>query len=240
MRVQTALLAMSTISVISTRFRSPVRGMHNSAAMNVPDHERLRRELESAASEARAGGGRHRRPATGRKALVGLLIAVPVATAVIAAISTAEPEPDVPPAPVGTAPDEPGVPPSSPRRTSPRPPATSTGPDVPPHPEPKPDADRPITHTVQPGETLARIALRYEVPLEQIAEQNAIADPDRIRAGENLVIHPAPPNEIVIAPGATLSGYAERHGRTVADLLALNPQITDPDRIVAGGRLRIS
>jgi LysM repeat protein len=213
--------------------------------MDVPDHEKLRRELESAASETRAGGGR-RRLVTGRQALIGLLAAIPVATAVIAAISasqattTARPEPVEPSAPVGTGPSEPAVPPSTPRPTSPRPPATSTGPDVPPHPEPPPDADRPVTHTVQPGETLARIAMRYGVPLEQIAEQNALADPDRIGAGENLVIRPAPPNEIVIAPGATLSGYAEAHGLTVADLLALNPQITDPDRIVAGGRLRIA
>jgi LysM repeat protein len=213
--------------------------MHNSAAMNVPDHERLRRELESAASEARAGTVR-RRWARGREALVGLLVAVPIATAVVAAVVAAQPEPTEPAAPVGTAPDEPAVPPSSPRRTSTRPPASSTGPDVPPHPEPPPDADRPVTHTVQPGETLARIALRYEVPLEQLAEQNAIADPDRIRAGENLVIRPAPANEVVIAPGATLGGYAERHGITIADLLALNPQITDPDRIQAGGRLRIA
>jgi LysM repeat protein len=222
--------------------------MQNIAAMNVPDHERLRRELESAASEARAGTGR-RRPVTGRHALIGLLAAVPVATAVIAAVSAAQAinadrlrtvAPTEPPAPVDTAPSEPAVSPSSPRPTSPRPPATSTGPAVPPIPEPEPDADRPITHTVQPGETLARIALRYEVPLEQIAEQNAISDPDRIRAGENLVIRPAPPNEVVIPSGATLTGLATRHGVTVAHLIRLNPQIIDSDRIVAGGRLRIS
>jgi LysM repeat protein len=226
--------------------------MQNIAAMNVPDHERLRRELESAAREARAGT--RRRPVTGRHALIGLLAAVPVATAVIAAVSAAQatgtaqaepvapPEPPAPvgPAPLGTAPGEAAVPPSSPRPASPRPPAASTGPDVPPLPEPEPDADRPITHTVRPGETLARIALRYEVPLEQIAEQNAISDPDRIRAGENLVIRPAPPNEVVIPSGATLTGLAARHGVTVAHLIRLNPQIIDSDRIVAGGRLRIS
>jgi LysM repeat protein len=227
--------------------------MQNIAAMNVPDHERLRRELESAASEARAGTGR-RRPVTGRQALIGLLAAIPVATAVIAAVSAAQainaaqpepvapPEPPAPvgPAPVDTAPSEPAVRPSSPPPAGPRPPATSTGPDVPPLPEPEPDADRPITHTVQPGETLARIALRYEVPLEQIAEQNAISDPDRIRAGENLEIRPAPPNEVVIPSGATLTGLAARHGVTVAHLIRLNPQIIDSDRIIAGGRLRIS
>jgi LysM repeat protein len=217
--------------------------------MNVPDHERLRRDLESAATDARAGTG-GRRLVTGKQALIGLLVAVPVATAVIAAISASQPEPEAPAAPVELPPNEPAVPPPSPpspappppspRPTGPRPPAAPTGPDVPPHPEPPPDADRPVTHTVQPGETLARIALRYEVPLEQIAEQNAISDPDRIQAGQNLEVRPAPPNEVVIPSGATLTGLASRHGVTVSHLLRLNPQIMDSDRIVAGGRLRIS
>jgi LysM repeat protein len=93
---------------------------------------------------------------------------------------------------------------------------------------------------VRPGETLARIALRYQVSLEQIAEQNAITDPDRIQAGDSLEIRPAPPNEIVIPAGATLTGLASRHGVTVSHLIRLNPHVIDPDRIVAGGRLRIS
>lgn len=207
--------------------------------MNVPDHEKLRQELESAASRARTGTDGVRR-VHGRNVLVGLLVAVPVATVVLVAIAAANQDPGAPPAPVGTAASETAVAPHAPRRTSPRSPATTTGPDVPPLPERPPDADRPVTHTVQPGETLARIALRYEVPLERIAEQNGITDPDRIRAGQHLTIDPAPPGEVVIAPGATLSAYADAHGTTVADLLALNPQITDPDRIVAGGRLRLS
>jgi LysM repeat protein len=222
--------------------------------MNEPDHERLRRDLESAASEARAESG-GRRVVTGKQALVGLLAAVPIAAAVIAAITAAQSEPATPTAPVGEPPSEPVAPPSSPRPTSPRTPATSTGPDVPPTPEPArpapqqpapqqpgppPDANRSVTHTVQPGETLARIALRYQVPLEQIAEQNAISDPDRIQAGKNLEIRPAPPNEIVIPAGATLTGLASRHNVTVSHLLRLNPQIADSDRIVAGARLRIS
>jgi LysM repeat protein len=207
--------------------------------MNVPDHERLRRDLESAASKARSDTGA-RGPVVGRNVLIGLLVAVPIVTAGLIAVVSSDEDAAPPDAAVGTAPDDTAVTPQPPRPTSPRPPATSTGPDVPPHPEPPPDADRPITHTVQPGETLARIALRYEVPLEQIAEQNAIADPDRITAGENLMIRPAPTGVIVISPGATLSGYAKQYGVTVADLLALNPQITDPDRIVAGGRLRVA
>jgi LysM repeat protein len=220
--------------------------------MNEPDHERLRRELESAATEARTETG-GRRPVTGKQALIGLLAAVPIAAAVIAAItaSQSQPEPATPTTPVGEPPSEPvAPPPPPPPPTPPRAPATSTGPDVPPRPEPPnaqppqpgppPDANRPITHTVRPGETLARIAQHYQVPLEQIAEQNAISDPDRIQAGDNLEIRPAPSNEIVIPHGATLTGLASRHGVTVSHLIRLNPQIIDPDRIVAGGRLRIS
>jgi len=218
-----------------------------------PDHERLRRELESAATDARAEAG-ERRGVTGRQALIGLLAAVPIAAAAIAAIAASQsgtrPEP-VPTAPVGEPPSEPaGPPPPPPLPATPRPPATSTGPDLPPRPEPPnaqptqpgppPDANRPVTHTVQRGETLARIAQRYQVPLEQIAEQNAIADADRIQAGDNLEIRPAPPNEIVIPAGATLTGLASRHGVTVSHLIRLNPHIIDADRIVAGGRLRIS
>ncbi|HYH29915.1 MAG TPA: LysM peptidoglycan-binding domain-containing protein [Pseudonocardia sp.] len=203
--------------------------------MTEPDHEKLRRELESAASRAR-GGARH--PVTGRTALIGLLVAVPVATAVLAAVGAAAQDSPAGPGSAGALPTD-AVAPQPSRPGAPRAPATATGPDLPPHPDPPPDADRPVTHTVQPGETLARIALRHGVPFEQIAAQNALADPDRIRAGQNLVIHPAPPGEVVIAPGSTLGGYAERHGTTVAHLMALNPQITDPDRIVAGGRLRV-
>jgi LysM repeat protein len=223
--------------------------------MTEPDHERLRRELESAATEARVEAG-GRRSVTGKEVLVGLIAAVPVAAAVIAAItaSQAQPEPAAPATPVGQPPTEPAVPPPpSPPAPTPRPPATSTGPDVPqrpapeagspqnrpPQPGPPPDANRPVTHTVQPGETLARIALRYQVPIEQIAEQNAIADPDRIRAGDNIEIRPAPSDEIVIPAGATLTGLASRHGVTVSHLIRRNPHIIDPDRIVAGGRLRI-
>lgn len=219
--------------------------------MTEPDHERLRRELESAATEARVEAG-GRRPVTGKHALIGLLAAVPVAAAVIAAITAAQSQsaPATPATPVGQPPTEPAVPaPPSPRPPTPRAPATSTGPDVPQRPEPSPavppqpgpppDANRPVTHTVQPGETLARIAQRYQVPIEQIAEQNAIADPDRIRSGDNLEIRPAPPDEIVIPEGATLTGLASRHGVTVSHLIRRNPHIIDPDRIVAGGRLRI-
>lgn len=48
-------------------------------------------------------------------------------------------------------------------------------------------ADGP-THTVQPGENLFRIALRYGTTVEALAAANQISDPTRITVGEVLII----------------------------------------------------
>jgi LysM repeat protein len=87
---------------------------------------------------------------------------------------------------------------------------------------------------------LARIALRSQAPVEWIAADNGIADPNRIYPGQRLLVRSAPPGIEVIPPGATLAGSARRHGLRVTDLLARNPHLTDPNRILAGALLRIS
>lgn len=43
-------------------------------------------------------------------------------------------------------------------------------------------------HEVQPGETLSRLAARYRTSARAIARASRLADPDRIRVGERLVI----------------------------------------------------
>src|ERR1700716_4153064 len=48
-------------------------------------------------------------------------------------------------------------------------------------------ADGP-THTVQPGENLFRIALRYGTTVEALAAANQITDPTHITVGQVLVI----------------------------------------------------
>ena len=44
---------------------------------------------------------------------------------------------------------------------------------------------------------------------------------------------------ITIPRGATLSGLAQQHGTTVNELMRVNPQITNPDRIFAGAALTL-
>ena len=45
--------------------------------------------------------------------------------------------------------------------------------------------------------------------------------------------------EITIPKGATLSGIAKQQGTTTAELLKINPQITNPNLIIAGAQLNI-
>ncbi|WP_147371133.1 LysM peptidoglycan-binding domain-containing protein, partial [Meiothermus luteus] len=49
------------------------------------------------------------------------------------------------------------------------------------------------THTVQPGETLFRIAQRYSTTVEALQALNGIQDPRRLRVGQVLQIGEALP-----------------------------------------------
>lgn len=95
-------------------------------------------------------------------------------------------------------------------------------------------------HVVTGGETLAGLAERYGVPFELLAADNGLADPDRVDRGAVLEVSVPPSNVVVIADGATLGGYAQQLATTVERLQELNPQIDDPDRIVAGAGLRVA
>jgi LysM repeat protein len=110
------------------------------------------------------------------------------------------------------------------------------------------------THTVQAGENLFRIALRYGVEMGQLASANNISDPRRIFVGQVLIIpglsipdasesieNPlvaTSPVTHTVQRGEYLSSIAQRYGVTVADILSAN-NITDPNRIFAGQVLQI-
>jgi len=106
-------------------------------------------------------------------------------------------------------------------------------------PGPPERAAAPTEHRVRTGETLATVALRYGVPFEQIASDSGLTDPNRLRPGQRLVIRAKPAGVEVIQPGRTLGDYARSTGRRLDELMRLNPQLVDPDRILAGGRLDV-
>jgi len=99
-------------------------------------------------------------------------------------------------------------------------------------------------HTVRPGETLGGIAARNRVTVGALAQANAISDPNRIYAGQRLTIPGSG-----AAPAATTTGYtvrsgdtlgtvAQRHGSSVAALVALNG-LPNPNLIRIGQVLKV-
>ena len=103
-------------------------------------------------------------------------------------------------------------------------------------------------HTVQPGQTLYSIGMRYGVTVAEILAVNPSLNPNRIHAGNQIVIpipgQPAPapapqPGQTgtevqhTVAPGEYLGLIAERYDVLVADILRRN-SIANPDLVYPG------
>lgn len=74
-------------------------------------------------------------------------------------------------------------------------------------------ADGSVIHVVKPGETLGAIARKYQVKLSDLAVANNIADPKKIRPGQELVI---PGFTAVSGPAATTPSGASAPAPTAA------------------------
>ncbi|MBN1287270.1 MAG: LysM peptidoglycan-binding domain-containing protein [Anaerolineae bacterium] len=103
----------------------------------------------------------------------------------------------------------------------------------------------PVTHVVQAGETLFRIAMRYGVDVGAVALANGIADANDIYVGQELTIPGqaaidyAGYVDYVVQPGDTLDTLARRYGVTVAGLAEIN-RLVRKDALFTGQTLRIA
>ncbi|MAS35443.1 MAG: hypothetical protein CL610_15640 [Anaerolineaceae bacterium] len=83
-------------------------------------------------------------------------------------------------------------------------------------------AREPTYHVVQRGETLARIANRYGLTVDQLAKLNNIANPNRIQAGQTLTVFELPEAETTSTANETNTGggitYIMQRGETLADV----------------------
>ncbi len=101
-----------------------------------------------------------------------------------------------------------------------------------------------VTHVVQPGENMFRIALKYGTTVEAIAAANNIINPNYVYPGQKLVIPKgltAPGGGVryhVVQSGETLSSIAMRYGTTPWKIAAANG-ISNIHFIYAGQTLRI-
>jgi LysM repeat protein len=122
-------------------------------------------------------------------------------------------------------------------------------------------AAEPIHHVIQPGETLASIANKYGLTVQQLAQINNITNPDRILRGDTLTVFAMPPEttapaaeiepaaepeaapveaepiingtSYVVQPGETLAMIAQRNGITWPAIVQAN-NISDPNQVQAG------
>ena len=98
-------------------------------------------------------------------------------------------------------------------------------------------------YTVQPGDTMFLIAQRFGVSVDALSAANPhIPDPNVLFPGDVLCVPGAAPpptcppgsSAYTVQPGDTLFLIAQRFNTTVDAILALNPQITNPNLIFPG------
>jgi LysM repeat protein len=112
------------------------------------------------------------------------------------------------------------------------------GPAVPPAAE--------FTYIAQRGDTVKNVSLLFGVPEDALVNLNSDLEQDqKIQVGEELRIPAVTPVPIIgkdqyrIEPGDTLFSLANRFGTTVPEVLALNPDITNPNLIHSGALLTL-
>jgi LysM repeat protein len=109
-------------------------------------------------------------------------------------------------------------------------------------------ANDPVIHIVQWGESLALIARRYGVSITAIVQANSLANPDYIYAGQRLLIPSGTSPAIaplagqvttyVVRSGDTLHVIAHRFATTVNAIVSLN-RLLNPNFIYVGQQLQI-
>lgn len=94
-------------------------------------------------------------------------------------------------------------------------------------------------YTVKRGDNLTKIANMYGVTVSDLVEWNNIKNPNLIYPGQKIIIKDAPKEYYKVVRGDTLSGIAKRYGLSLPEILALNPDIKNPNLILVGQLIRV-
>ncbi|MBR6289390.1 MAG: LysM peptidoglycan-binding domain-containing protein [Acholeplasmatales bacterium] len=94
-------------------------------------------------------------------------------------------------------------------------------------------------YTVVPGDTLSKIAKKYNTSVDEILKLNPqIKNPNLINVGQKIKVKSSPVYYTVVS-GDSLYKIANKYGTTVDNLLKLNPDIKTPSLIRVGQKIRI-
>lgn len=96
------------------------------------------------------------------------------------------------------------------------------------------------TYTVQPGDTLSAIAVKYGTTYQILAAVNGIGDPNQIWPGQVLKVTGTASQQSTyyVQAGDTLSAIASKFGTTVSSLVSLN-HISNPNVIYVGQKIYV-
>lgn len=96
-----------------------------------------------------------------------------------------------------------------------------------------------MIYTVKRGDTLFKIAQTYGVPVELIVEANGLTRPNDLAIGQNLLLPNPQQNKYIVRRGDTLYNIARSYNISLNDLIAANPQISNPNKINIGDEINI-
>ena len=94
-------------------------------------------------------------------------------------------------------------------------------------------------YTVKRGDNLTKIASMYGVTVSDLVKWNNIKNPNLIYPGQKIIIKDAPKEYYKVVRGDTLSEIAKRYGLSLPEILALNPDIKNPNLILVGQLIRV-
>ncbi|MGN0682057.1 MAG: glycosyl hydrolase family 18 protein [Oscillospiraceae bacterium] len=79
-------------------------------------------------------------------------------------------------------------------------------------------------YTVKAGDTLAKLSLKFGIPIGRIAADNALGNPDTLSIGQSLVIM-SDSMRYVVEEGQTLYSLAQEYGVPLDEMSAANPDV---------------
>ncbi len=84
-----------------------------------------------------------------------------------------------------------------------------------------------ITYTVQKGDTLSRIAKKFNVSVREICENNNMVKSKKLRIGQTLIVKQTGPKTYIVRKGDTISKIAKKFSIDPDELKDLNLLETD-------------